>query len=115
MSDNSTWQILDAADWDKEEVPANLQRACTYLNALLDIDSVSMTNALGHEVRLRGNAAKAFERSNALIGVDKRDRPYLSAFGILNGLLMTPSFRLGVEVDEEFNTYEGFFIYRTAS
>jgi hypothetical protein len=102
-------QRVDPTKYQERSVPAFLSDAVRTLNELIAIDKKAVTEALGpgdYAFTDTSETYKKLEAHPSVIIGESLGHPVLSGLGILNGILMTPRFRLYIETEDDNYTFK---------
>jgi hypothetical protein len=107
----SPWRRVDPPEYDARGVPGPLRRAVQVLNEALAINRRVVSDLLGDSrFPLDEYSIAAFGDHPSIVLAEGRGTAVLSGLGLIQGLVMTPRFRLcGVYEDDD--TYTEFFVF----
>lgn len=94
--------VVPQSDWDREGVPAYLQRAVRMLNDALDCNRIHMGKLCETREIMIPHVAERFENHAGMViteyAIGDEVHLGLSVLGLLNSVLRQPPFRLYVEI-----------------
>lgn len=106
----SPWRRVDPPEYDFRGVPEPLRRAVQVLNEALEIDKRVVSDLLGDSrLPLDERSIVAFDAHPSIVLGEGQGTAVLSGLGLIQGLVMTPRFRLCGTYEDD-NTYTQFYV-----